>query len=73
MFIVCLANLGVKSREVAIVFELRPLWFLKCSDAKPLRRVSPRDTVMGWGLLKLGDWHAWNVGQANFDQPQGMG
>ena len=39
LFIVCLANLGVKGKEVAIIVAVRPLQFLKCSNAKPLRRV----------------------------------
>ena len=39
LFIVCLANLGVKGKEVAIIIVDRPLHFLKCSNAKPLRSV----------------------------------
>lgn len=39
LFIVCLANLGVKGKEVAIIVAVKPLQFLKCSNAKPLRSV----------------------------------
>lgn len=51
LFIVCLANPRVEGKEVAIIVAVRPIQFLKFSNAKPLRSVRRGKIVESQGIL----------------------